>query len=177
MTDRGQSQRITGSFPVTFGKPSLRRRLEAYYSLVAPSIIQDQEEWKNRFNQIYEKFGGSEQGEQKLAMKLKKKYGDSVRLRVATAQSGERCKTHQSKAASTATADELLIEKSYKLTEEELGSNDINFLSNRFNPYAALYSKLDPMDIIIDKEAPILDNISKACALLPEGDPLRFAHL
>jgi len=44
--------------PISLGKPSLRQRMEAYYKLVNPEAIQDQEKWRATFHQIYEKFGG-----------------------------------------------------------------------------------------------------------------------
>ena len=160
----------SASFPVTLGKPSLRRRLEAYYSLVAPFLIEDVEEWRKRFDQIYEKYGGSVDGEQKLALKLKKKYGSAILLRVAA----PKILSSKSNAPSSTSNISSEIEESYRLTEEELTSTDINFLSNKFNPIVALQSKLNPIDIIPDRDAPILDNISKARSILPQEDPLRF---
>ena len=156
------------SFPITLGKPSLRRRLEAYYSLVAPFIIEDAEEWRKRFDQIYEKFGGSIEGEQKLALKLRKKYGDTVVLRVVLSN-----RSFSSTSLNAPKSEvKLEAEESYELTADELRSNDTNFLSSKFKPIAALRLKIDP--VIPDETAPILDNISKARSLLPLGDPLRF---
>jgi hypothetical protein len=45
--------------PVSLGKPSLRHRLESYYSLVAPEAIADAEDWKRKFEIIYNKYGGT----------------------------------------------------------------------------------------------------------------------
>lgn len=63
---------------VSLGKPSLRHRLESYYSLIAPDAIADKEDWKRKFEIIYNKFGGSVEGETRLANKLSKKYGNQV---------------------------------------------------------------------------------------------------
>ena len=41
---------------MSLGKPSLRLRLEAYYSLIAPETIADEASWRKRFEQIYDKF-------------------------------------------------------------------------------------------------------------------------
>ena len=62
---------------------SLKARLEAYYTLIAPDTIKDSVEWRTKFDQIYQKYGGSYTGERKLANKLAKKYGNAVRLMVA----------------------------------------------------------------------------------------------
>ena len=35
--------------PISLGKPSLRHRLESYYSLISPDAIADSEKWKNNF--------------------------------------------------------------------------------------------------------------------------------
>ena len=156
------------AFPVSFGKPSLRRRLEAFYSLVAPATIENREEWLCRYDKIYEKYGGSYDKEMKLSDKLAKKYGDQVRLLVAG---------KSSEVTSTENEDNISheeIEKTYILSSEELQSTCIDFTSSSFNPIAALRSKVDPVTIIPDKTAPLLDNISKARMLLPEGDPLRL---
>ena len=40
--------------PVSLGKPSLRHRLESYYSLVSPASISDPTKWKANFESIYE---------------------------------------------------------------------------------------------------------------------------
>ena len=69
---------------MSLGKPSLRLRLEAYYSLIAPETIADEASWRERFEQIYDKFGGTVEGEAKLAAKLAKKYGNNVRLLLTT---------------------------------------------------------------------------------------------
>jgi hypothetical protein len=37
------------------GKASLRIRLEAYYSLIAPETLSNRTEWLQKYDQIYEK--------------------------------------------------------------------------------------------------------------------------
>jgi hypothetical protein len=46
-------------------KDSFKQRLEAYYHIVAPPILQDSS-WSTRFDEIYDKFGGSIAGEEKV---------------------------------------------------------------------------------------------------------------
>lgn len=58
-------------------------------------------------------------------------------------------------------------------TIDELRSNGINFLSDEFNPIAALRSNIDPVQVIPDKTAPILENVLDARTLLPLSDPFR----
>jgi hypothetical protein len=43
------------SVPVSLAKASLRMRLEAYYTLIAPETLVDRLEWLGKFDQIYEK--------------------------------------------------------------------------------------------------------------------------
>ena len=75
---------------MSLGKPSLRLRLEAYYSLISPDVIADGAAWRKRFGQIYDKYGGTAGGERALANKLAKKYGGRVRLLLTTAAAGQR---------------------------------------------------------------------------------------
>jgi hypothetical protein len=41
--------------PTSLAKASLRIRLEAYYSLIAPETLVNRPEWLGKFDQIYEK--------------------------------------------------------------------------------------------------------------------------
>jgi hypothetical protein len=41
--------------PVSLGKPSLRLRLEAYYSLIEPSRLHDETNWRKNIDEIYKK--------------------------------------------------------------------------------------------------------------------------
>ena len=47
----------TSQVPVSLGKPSLRVRLEAYYSLIDPERLQDGANWRQIFDDIYTKVG------------------------------------------------------------------------------------------------------------------------
>jgi hypothetical protein len=49
------ARRSNQQIPLSLGKASLRMRLEAYYSLIAPDTLTDRTEWLNRYDQIYEK--------------------------------------------------------------------------------------------------------------------------
>jgi hypothetical protein len=51
----GSSHRPLRQIPVSLGKASLRVRLEAYYSLIAPDTLSNRSEWLVKFDQIYEK--------------------------------------------------------------------------------------------------------------------------
>ncbi|KAL7570051.1 hypothetical protein ACA910_017089 [Epithemia clementina (nom. ined.)] len=70
------------TIPLSLGKPSLRRRLEAYYSIVAPQQIANPSEWLVKLDQIYDKYGGTVEGEAKLARQLTRKYGSGVALQI-----------------------------------------------------------------------------------------------
>ena len=41
--------------PLSLGKPSLRVRLEAYYSLIDPSRLEDKATWRKNVDEIYKK--------------------------------------------------------------------------------------------------------------------------
>lgn len=41
--------------PLSLGKASLRIRLEAYYSLIAPETLSNRTSWLRKYDQIYEK--------------------------------------------------------------------------------------------------------------------------
>ena len=162
------------NIPVSLGKPSLRLRLEAYYSLIAPETIADEASWRKRFEQIYDKFGGTVEGEAKLAAKLAKKYGNNVRLLLTTASgNGTNTSTNTpSDAQSHATASNR-SEEWYELTASEFNSGDISFVSSSFDPYAALSA--DVSDVLkanpFVAQAPMIDNVSKFRRLLPGEDP------
>eukprot|EP00934_Nitzschia_sp_Nitz4_P006813 Nitzschia sp. Nitz4//scaffold2_size372955//178430//179586//NITZ4_000424-RA/size372955-processed-gene-0.505-mRNA-1//-1//CDS//3329546781//6803//frame0 len=158
----------------TLGKPSLKARLEAYYSLIAPETIADPDEWRTRFNQIYTKYGGSYQGEQKLALKLAKKYGTAIRLLVAEPE--RTASPPSSSSLSTSRQHpEQRDESWYALTPGEMNSSDVSFMSTCFNPLRAL--KLPSSDIFATNPwaegAPRFDTIAQCSLLLPKGDPQR----
>jgi hypothetical protein len=43
--------------PINTGKLSLRRRLEDYYSLIAPDVISKESDWRRKYELIYDKYG------------------------------------------------------------------------------------------------------------------------
>ena len=159
---------------MSLGKPSLRLRLEAYYSLIAPETIADEASWRKRFEQIYDKFGGTVEGEAKLAAKLAKKYGNNVRLLLTTTSAnGTNTSTNTpSDAQSHATASNR-SEEWYELTASEFNSGDVSFVSSSFDPYAALSAEIH--DVLkanpFVAQAPMIDNVSKFRRLLPGEDP------
>ena len=51
------ARRSNEQIPLSLGKASLRMRLEAYYSLIAPDTLSNRTEWLRKYDQIYEKVG------------------------------------------------------------------------------------------------------------------------
>lgn len=161
--------------PVSLGKPSLRHRLESYYSLVAPEAIADAEDWKRKFEIIYNKYGGTVQGETKLSQKLAKKYGQQVRLLVAPPHRSMRGgQTSAGNVPSGSKHDEQY----YEVTESQRGSKVLDFTSEHFD---AVYA-LNALERDVVRSNPFifgsatrniqqLDNISKFRPLLPKCDP------
>jgi len=170
--------------PVSLGKPSLRYRLESYYSLVAPDAIADNDKWKQNFDIIYEKYGGTVEGETKLSTKLAKKYGSQIRLLVAPPH---RHKQRELQTGSTQNAtllnDNKHDESHYEVDESQVESKVLDFTSSRFD---AKYALIAPDVVVLDANPTIfsalnaentrLDNISKFRAFLPECDPQRVVH-
>ena len=159
----------SNSIPVSIGKPSLRRRLEAYYSLIAPDQIADQAEWLSKFEKIAAKFGGSYDGERKLARKLEAKYGSTVRLLLA--ESVENTNATPKEVARSVQRDESW----YELTEQETNSGVLTFTSSSFDPVAAL---LQASEKAVMEANPFLvncsrmDRIDQCRSRLPDTDPL-----
>ena len=156
---------------INLGKPSLRRRLEDYYKLIAPDQISDSQEWQTKFKLIYDKFGGSHEGERALAFKLAKKYGTTVRLLLAEAvTSTSITKAIQQQSSSCCHDEEWYATKPVLL-------DDISFTSPTFDPMAALYHQ-DTDETSMQQINPslsaslLLDNISKFPHYLPDCDPL-----
>ncbi|VEU34774.1 unnamed protein product [Pseudo-nitzschia multistriata] len=181
LTRRSKNDRI----PLSLGKASLRIRLEAYYSLISPAILSDRTAWLRKYDQIYEKYGGTHSGERKLATKLAKKYGTAVRLLLVSDSSSlvPRFPTDSNRSndlANTRKSNLPRDESWYQLRKEEAGSGIVDFLSSRFDPVEALtgasgrgsVARANPwMEELLPKT--ILDNIGKCAALLPTDDPLR----
>lgn len=155
--------------PVSLGKPSLRLRMEAYYSLVAPDIIADETAWRSKFELIYEKFGGTYEKERLLASKLAKKYGATVKLLLAESVVAKRG------ASSRVDTAEKRDENWYTLRDNEKDSGVLDFMSNNFDPLAALaasdtdVSKANPWL----QTGPMLDHVDQFRTQLPSCDPLR----
>lgn len=149
----------------------MRRRLEAYYSLVAPDQLDDG--WLSRLDQIYAKYGGSDDGEQRLATKLAKKYGSTVRL--LTVQEHEKRQQQQQGAAPAAAVapDE---EDSFQLREAERNSGVLDLTSQCFDPVAALQSSMDAVCVanpwFQEQPVQLLDRVEQCRPLLPPSDPL-----
>jgi len=161
---------------VSLGKPSLKVRLEAYYALVSKDQISDPTEWRSKFDKIWDKYGGTHAGEQKLATKLAKKYGTAVRLltvATVTSQQQDEQKAQQSAAALQNVAQHA--EEWYELNQKEKGSGCIDFLSDRFDPVAALQTS--NINSVLEahphiQNARILDRVDQFRPFLPPTDPL-----
>lgn len=160
--------------PVSLGKPSLRLRLEKYYSLIAPHQI-EASDWRKKFDQIYEKYGGSIHGERKLARNLAKKYGTPITLEIV-----EEDRDHpdnRNKTGTTAQIDSTFHNKYpeewYKITDLQKTSKCVDFVSDQFNPQAALRSPHETSQTnAFISSAPILDRVELCRSLLPLLDPL-----
>ncbi|KAL9182025.1 hypothetical protein ACHAXT_012368 [Thalassiosira profunda] len=166
--------------PVSLGKPSLRHRLESYYSLVSPDAIADQDKWRQNFETIYTKYGGTVEGETKLAAKLAKKYGVRVRLLVAPPHRSVQRQLQRSRSSNaSAPADGSKRDESYyAIDENRKDSKVLDFTSASFD---AMYALNAPEGIVAEANPTIfsgpiakLDNISKFRAFLPECDPQRL---
>jgi small nuclear ribonucleoprotein (snRNP)-like protein len=165
---------------VSLGKPSLRYRLESYYSLVAPDAIADVPEWKRKFEIIYNKYGGTVEGETKLSLKLAKKYGNHVRLLVAPPHRSMKGKQQSDVMTSSRTQ---YNEMYYEIDELQRGSKVLDFTSARFDAAHALIAPerdviqsnptihLDSTMKQNSQQCKQLDNISKFRSLLPTCDP------
>ena len=163
--------------PISLGKPSLRRRLEDYYSLIAPEQISNTQEWLNKYGVIYEKFGGSYEGERKLATKLANKYGTTVRLLLA-----ESALTPAAAAVPQAVGSGPLNNSSTKRDEEwytakPVRSGDVCFTSPTLDCMALLFGldndgTIERANPYMVNSAKLLDNVSKFTHYLPDCDPL-----
>ncbi len=158
--------------PVSLGKPSLRRRLEDYYSLIAPDVTANEVEWRKKFEMIYDKYGGSAEKELMLQKKLAKKYGDVVRLHL----------TSNTQTRKSLSAHDRQQEPKYNLRSEDWynpsssqSNGELNFLSADFDPYAALSAPSSRIYQVnkFAEGALLLDNIDKFRTHLPTCDPLR----
>lgn len=152
---------------ISLSKPSLRRRLVAYYSLISPETIKIIDQWYAKFDLIYEKFGGSVEGERLLSAKLVKKYGDGVMLLTCDPKVSL-AKANEEKNKTTNKSEDW-----FQLRPEECGSGVLDFTSTKFDPLAALEFCGEKHIPNLMLDAPILDNIHKVRVLLPNFDPER----
>jgi len=156
------------NIPISLGKPSLRLRLEAYYSLISPDVLSNPSEWKKKFELIYQKFGGSVEGEAALASKLSRKYGKTVQLRLTIGRAEEDVKS---------TSKVLKHDEDwYSLHSSQSVSGILDFTSSKFDPIATLFqastsSVIDCNPFI--RNVIYLDNMARFQTLLPSCDPLR----
>jgi hypothetical protein len=155
---------------ISTGKPSLRLRLEAYYGLVSPDQLLGTD-WLTRFELIWDKYGGTDEGEAKLASKLEKKYGKTVRFLTAAKA--------VSRSANTAAKfnpsedDVVYPEESFALATERTGV--IDFLSNRFDPLAALQTSSAQQVTAANSwmsGSSMLNRVDEFRPLLPTSDPM-----
>ena len=170
------NQNSSLTIPVSVGKPSLRLRLEAYYSLISPEVLVNGIEWREKFDLIYQKFGGSVSGETKLAHKLEKKYGNTVRLKVASPNS--LCYNQQAKAI-ICVAKKIPIhdECFYELLPSQIGTRVLDLTCNDFDPVSILSMNTSSEVLLINpfiKNSPLLDNVAKFRSLLPDCDPQKL---
>ena len=163
---------------LSLGKPSFKLRLEAYYRLVAPDTIQDQpgNSWRERFDQIWTKYGGSHEGEKKLAGKLAKKYGTLVVLETVAMAQGQTATAATGTTGSTNKSPQY-PEEVFQLNAKEKQSGCIDFLSDCFDPVAALASATKDVEdknqtLFSEVPAGLLDRVDQFRAYLPPSDPL-----
>ena len=154
--------------PVSLGKPSLRRRLEDYYSLIAPDVIANEIEWRRKFELIYDKYGASAEKELSLARKLAKKYGNTVRLRLTTTN-------EQIKEAPIQNMGVRRSEDWYEISVSQRNSGIVDFTSSSFDPMVTLSAATSKVYNVnpFATNAPLLDNLDKFRGYLPLCDPLR----
>mmetsp|Transcript_7045 Transcript_7045/g.12641 ORF Transcript_7045/g.12641 Transcript_7045/m.12641 type:complete len:429 (-) Transcript_7045:82-1368(-) len=172
------SRNSTPNIPVSLGKPSLRLRLEAYYSLIAPDVLSNEPEWRKKYDLIYAKYGGSVKGEDALARKLAKKYGTQVHLQLTTSESSANSRPSSRVAKKGIRQQD---EAHYELSPEQQNGGNLSFTSLQFDPQAALSRSTESVwrenresDLQLYRSAPLLDNLSKFRTLLPLCDPQRL---
>lgn len=175
----GSSSSIQGNaipIPVSVGKPSLRRRLEDYYSLIAPDVTANEVQWRTKFELIWDKYGGSAEKELTLARKLAKKYGDVIRLRLtSSANSNDENAKQKGARLQQEYKKYLRSEDWYAPSSSQSNSGTVDFLSVNFDPFAALSASSTRVFHVngFAEHAPLLDNIDKFRTFLPTCDPLR----
>jgi small nuclear ribonucleoprotein (snRNP)-like protein len=176
---------------ILLGKPSFRRRLEAYYSVVSPDVLTENEHdkansWSSRFEQIWSKFGGSVEGESRLGKKLSQKYGTSLRFAEAADAASSRAvgrpQEHDLKATGFVNPESF-----YDVDDDQQGSGIISFTSAHFDARALLsastaielVSQVNNLDVrygcafnLVD--LPVLDRVDQFRSFLPSDDPMHI---
>lgn len=147
-------------------------RLEQYYSSTHPDLLICPTEWRTRFDQIWAKFGGTVDGERTLAAKLTKKYGTAM-LFITGASAASTVAASKNGAPSVLQNFEQHPEEWYQLNEKEKCSGCVDYLSDRFDPVAALHP--DNLRSIVAvhafvRDAPILDRVDQFRSYLPSSD-------
>ena len=175
MSARKLSSAESVAVPVNLGKPSLRRRLEAYYQRVSPEQIENESEWREKFDKIWEKFGGSVEGEQKLAAKLAKKYGSLVHLEIVVPSTKKNEKSNREQDDRSGV--NVRNEEYYTMSETQRGSGILSFTHANFDPLAALASTTKEATLIscnpwLAGDCPLLDRVDLCKSLLPKNDHL-----
>jgi small nuclear ribonucleoprotein (snRNP)-like protein len=155
---------------ISLGKPSLRRRLEDYYTLVAPDQLEN--DWLKRFQKIWEKFGGTHEGEAKLGAKLAKKYGRSVYFLAVTDSDND---ANDQARLQLQTKTSLVPEESFQLHSNQLESGVLDCLSDDFDPCKILRAPLTEVNQVspwMSTSNSILDRVDQFRPYLPTTDPL-----
>lgn len=119
----------------------------------------------------FTQYGGTYEGERKLAIKLVKKYGTNVRLLLAKPDESQETSKPSKKVPIAA---QEFDESWYGVSES--GTGDIDFCSLRFDPLAVLYSTTEEVaranPWFNEMQISILDNTLKFSRFLPLEDPL-----
>lgn len=121
-------------------------------------------------------YGGTHQGERKLANKLARKYGSTVKL-LLLPKSLAHDTNQMADVGFGVERNEINHDEFwYHLRSEEADSGVVDLLSLQFDPFAVL--KRDSRNNVtlanpwMEDSSMILDNIGKCATLLPEDDPL-----
>ncbi|GKY92877.1 hypothetical protein MPSEU_000256900 [Mayamaea pseudoterrestris] len=158
------------AIPVSLGKPSFRRRIEDYYSIVAPDQLQN--DWNTRFRQIWDIYGGSHEKEGKLRANLDKKYGTTVRF--LTVASKEKC-NRIGNSSQDDFQHRQFTEESFQLADNQRGSGVLDCLSVNFDPAAFLGAPLDDVYEAcrwLETSNKRMDHVEMIRPYLPKSDPM-----
>ena len=173
---RRRDRMISDRVPLSLGKPSLRRRLEAYYQVVAPQQLADSS-WPSKFDQIYEKHGGSAEREAKLQRKLAKKYGTAVSLEIvqSSSRSNERSSSSASQTPSASQPQNSTHAEDWYTNPHTSHSGVLN-MSRAETDAAAILFHASPRDVEaanpwLAQTTTVLERVDKFSSYLPSCDP------